>query len=171
MNDEIKGVATPAKSAKRMLSKNFSLEEMTATTTGLPNVPNEKHIGNLTALAVNVLQKIRDGLGKPVKGTSFFRSPEVNAKVKGAVNSQHTLGRAGDIEVEGVPNADLWHFIVDPKNGIEFDQCIAEHLSETDPKAGWVHVSFNAEHNRREAFSIIKMNGQNVNRPGLVFEA
>jgi hypothetical protein len=47
----------------RAMTKNFSLAELTKTSTGLPNaLPNHLE-GNLRALAENVLQPARDALG------------------------------------------------------------------------------------------------------------
>ena len=47
------------------LSKNFSLLELTKSQTaerkGIDNTPNADHIYNLTALAENILQPVRDG--------------------------------------------------------------------------------------------------------------
>jgi uncharacterized protein YcbK (DUF882 family) len=48
------------------------------------------------------LQVLRDELKRPISITSGYRSPEHNAKVKGAKNSQHILGTAVDIKVEGM---------------------------------------------------------------------
>jgi len=48
------------------------------------------------------LQKIRDHFGKAVKINSGFRTPSYNAKVGGASESQHVLGTAADIVVDGV---------------------------------------------------------------------
>ena len=50
-----------------MLSKNFSLLELTKSQTaerrGISNNPNADHIFNLTALAENILQPIRNEFG------------------------------------------------------------------------------------------------------------
>ena len=78
------------------LSKNFSLEEMcrsnTASVRGLPNVPNAEQVKNLQQLCENVLQPLRNHLGKPVVINSGFRTQAVNMAVGGAKNSQHTKG-------------------------------------------------------------------------------
>jgi len=49
-----------------------------------------------------LLQRIRDHFGKPVSITSAYRSPAHNAAVGGAKNSQHVLGTAADITINGV---------------------------------------------------------------------
>ncbi|MDE6601566.1 MAG: DUF882 domain-containing protein [Lachnospiraceae bacterium] len=47
------------------------------------------------------LQKVRDHFDAPVTLTSAYRTPEYNAKVKGAKASYHLQGRAFDIVVKG----------------------------------------------------------------------
>lgn len=135
------------------LSEYFTLAEMTRTRTGMPNVPGQAEVFALEALCENVLDKVRAHFGRPVIVNSGYRSPAVNKKVGGAASSQHVRGEAADIKVPGVPNADVWHFIVNELG--EFDQCIAELLSETNPEAGWVHVSYRTGKNRRQALSFL----------------
>lgn len=48
------------------------------------------------------LQKIRDHFGKAVRIISGYRTPSYNSKVGGASESQHMLGTAADIVVDGV---------------------------------------------------------------------
>lgn len=52
---------------------------------------------------VEVLEDVRTHFNKPVIITSGYRTPEYNAKVGGAKNSQHTKGTAADIQVKEVP--------------------------------------------------------------------
>ena len=49
-----------------------------------------------------LLQCIREHFGKAVTITSGYRTAAHNAAVGGAKNSQHLLGRAADIRVQGV---------------------------------------------------------------------
>ena len=80
------------------LTKNFKLEEF-ACKDGTP-VPNIL-FANVTELANN-LQIIREALGKPVHINSAYRTVEYNKKVGGVSNSQHVIGRAADIHVNGL---------------------------------------------------------------------
>jgi uncharacterized protein YcbK (DUF882 family) len=80
------------------LTANFKLEEFNSKC-GRP-IPNNV-LPNIIELAKN-LQVLRDALGKSITITSGYRSPEHNAKVKGAKNSQHVKGTAADIKVKGM---------------------------------------------------------------------
>ena len=131
------------------LSKNFSYEELThsnvAERKGLKNRPRTKEeekkvIENLKALCMEVLQPLRDFLGKPVVISSGYRCPELNKAVGGVKNSQHMKGEAADIHVESTEHLlKIMHFIMDET---DFDQVIWERN-----RAGtqWVHVSYKRE--------------------------
>tara|TARA_R110000787_G_scaffold161453_2_gene274821 strand:+ start:252 stop:623 length:372 start_codon:yes stop_codon:yes gene_type:complete len=58
-------------------------------------------IVNLYELAKN-LEVIRAYYEKPIKVNSGYRSPNHNKSVKGSVKSQHLLGKAGDLVIEGI---------------------------------------------------------------------
>lgn len=47
--------------------------------------------------SMDKLQRLRTALGKPLLITSAYRSAAHNARVKGATNSQHRLGKAFDV--------------------------------------------------------------------------
>jgi Peptidase M15. len=54
-----------------MISKNFTLEEFTASATakakGITNVPSTQQVINLCALVHHVLQPLRDAMGHEVR--------------------------------------------------------------------------------------------------------
>ena len=52
---------------------------------------------------VEILQAIRNYFGKPVHINSGYRTSSYNKKVGGASASQHVVGTAADISVQGVP--------------------------------------------------------------------
>lgn len=54
---------------------------------------------------VMVLQTIRDHFGKALVINSGYRTPQYNAKVGGAAQSQHCYGTAADIAIKGVSPA------------------------------------------------------------------
>lgn len=150
------------------LTTNFTLSEMTKSETalrfGMANDPSETEIGNLKTLCENVLQPVRDHYGKGVKVNSGFRHPEVNAKVGGSKTSDHCLGQAADIEIPGVPNAELAAWI---RDNLEFRQLILEFYTPGIPDSGWVHVSYVAEDNKKQVMTAVKRDGKTVYLPGL----
>ena len=151
------------------LTKNFTLEEMikseTALRHGMDNTPGENEIGNLKVLCEKVLQPVRDHFGKGVKVNSGFRHPDVNAKVGGSRTSDHTRGQASDIEIPGVPNAELAEWI---KDNLEFRQLILEFYTPGVPDSGWVHVSYVAEDNKKEVLTATRKDGKTVYLQGLI---
>ena len=112
---------------------------------GINNRPRTKEeekrvIENLKALCMEVLQPLRDFLGKPVVISSGYRCAELNKAVGGVRNSQHMKGEAADIHVENTEHLlKIMHFIMDET---DFDQVIWERN-----RAGtqWVHVSYKRE--------------------------
>ena len=132
------------------ISKNFTLEELTASTTatakGIRNVPDTTQVCNLCALVHNVLQPLRTAMGETIGISSGFRSVALNAAVGGAYNSQHLKGEAADLSINGdKAKGKKWFEWI--KSHCEFDQLIWERN-----KAGiyWVHVSFRADGQNRK---------------------
>ena len=66
---------------------------------------------------VKMLDQIRDYFGKEVIINSGYRTASHNAAVGGVSNSQHTLGKAADIVVKGVPPAAVQTYAYDQLNG------------------------------------------------------
>ena len=88
------------------LSKNFTLEEMVATShKRLQDTPTLDVVQNLQKLCVLVLQPLRDTLGAPVYINSGYRSKRLNARVGGVPNSRHLQGRAADIHCDNLDYA------------------------------------------------------------------
>lgn len=107
------------------MTKNFSLEELVATSIALDNTPTEEHRERLKILCVEVLQPLRDMYGKPIIITSGYRSPKVNKAVGGVDGSQHSFGEAVDITTgtkEG--NKVLYELI---RDNLDYDQLINEY--------------------------------------------
>jgi len=151
------------------LTENFSLAEMTKSETalrqGLDNTPGDVEIANLQLLAEKVLQPVRNNYGRGVKVNSGFRHPDVNAAVGGSRTSDHCKGQAADIEIPGVPNAELAEWIQD---NLEFRQLILEFYTPGVPDSGWVHVSYVEGDNKKQVMTAMKENGKTVYKPGLI---
>ncbi|MBI5887074.1 MAG: peptidase M15 [Deltaproteobacteria bacterium] len=123
------------------LSKNFTLNELTHTDTGLTNEPDDAQKEKLLYLATYVLQPIRDRWGG-IKVTSGYRSTAVNAAIGSTPHSQHLFGEAADFVplVAGVSVSQkldsIFAWLVS-ESGIPFGQCIRE----TSGSRQWIHVS------------------------------
>lgn len=83
------------------LTRNFHLREFTATSTGLPNVPNNSHKDNIKFVATK-LQYIRDNICLPITIDSGFRTVAVNNRVRGSNTSLHLSGLAVDILIDNI---------------------------------------------------------------------
>jgi hypothetical protein len=114
-------------------------------------MPTAEHLENLKDLALNVFQPIRDHFKVPIHISSGYRSRILNNAVNGAAKSQHCLGEAIDIDVDGtsITNKQVFDFI---KDNLEFDQLINEF------DYSWVHVSFKKGLNKKQVLRA-KRNG------------
>ena len=143
------------------LSKNLMLTEMTrsenAKRRGISNQATKEHIENMKILAEKVFQPIRDHFKTPIRISSGYRSRELNAIIGGSQTSQHSEGKAIDIDVEGtkITNKQIFDFI---RQNLEFDQLINEF------DYSWVHVSFNLGKNRKQVLEAYKQNGKTFYR-------
>ena len=150
------------------LSANFTLKELTksdtATRLGLDNTPDEATIENLKLLCQEVLQPIREHFGKSVTVNSGFRSPESNAAVGGSKTSDHCLGRAADIEIDGIPNPELAQWIMD---NLDYTQLILEFYTQGQPNSGWVHVSYDPNNIKMQELTAVKVAGKTTYLNGL----
>ena len=151
------------------LTANFSLAEMVKSDTALrhdmDNTPGEAEIENLKRLCEKVLQPVREHFKTGVKVNSGFRHPDVNAKVGGSKTSDHCKGQAADIEIPGIPNADLAKWITE---NLDFTQVILEFYTQGVPDSGWVHVSYDPQNLKKQSLTAVKKDGKTVYLPGLV---
>lgn len=151
------------------LTENFSLNEMikseTALRHGLDNTPPEDVIDNLRTLCEQVLQPLRTAYGRGIKVNSGYRSPDVNAAVGGSRTSDHCKGQAADIEIPGIPNADLAAYIA---QYFQFTQLILEFYTPGIPDSGWVHVSYDPNNLKRQVMTAMRENGKTVYKQGLI---
>jgi uncharacterized protein YcbK (DUF882 family) len=117
------------------LSKNFTLDELTASQTaarkGLDNTPNATEVANLVRVAA-LLEEVRALLNKPILINSGFRSKAVNDAVGSRDTSQHRIGCAADIRVPGMTPKQVVEACI--KANIGYDQIIEEFGS-------WTHIS------------------------------
>ena len=83
------------------LSKNFTLKELTYSSTalrrGIDNEPSKEGILKLTLLATELLQPLRERLGA-LRVTSGYRSPLLSEAIGSSSNSQHCRYEAVDLQ-------------------------------------------------------------------------
>ena len=118
------------------LTQHFKLSEMieseTAREKGIDNFPKDNQVmSNLSTLA-QLLEKVREVIGKPIKINSAYRCEALNNTVGGAKNSDHLKGMAADIKVAGMTPKQVCEAVME--SGLNFGQLIHEFDS-------WTHIS------------------------------
>jgi len=118
------------------LGQFFTLEELTRTSTGLDNQPDQQQLINLTRL-VAVLDPIRLEVGK-LRVTSGLRVPLVNQAVGGSPISFHLMGCAADIQSYSMGADDLFWKVKTwfEHSSQHIDKVILENLGGKS----WVHI-------------------------------
>jgi len=103
------------------LGEFFTLDELTHTSTGLPNVPTGESMANLQSLVASILDPLRSEVG-PLLITSDYRSQAVNSdpSVNGSTSSQHLTGQAADI----VPTSSSLDEVIEALRNLPVDQVI-----------------------------------------------
>ena len=139
------------------LSNNLSLAEMTKSSTaqrrGIDNMPTPEHMENMKVLAAKIFQPIREHFNRPILISSGYRSKALNDAIGGSQTSQHSIGEAIDIDMDGttLSNTDVFNYI---KDNLDFDQLIWEFGN--DEKPDWVHVSYKANGPQRKSILVAK---------------
>ena len=147
------------------LSEHLDLSEVTrsneAKRKGISNMPTPEHIENFKKLAENIFEPIRKHFGVPIMISSGYRSKELNNAIGGATTSQHLLGQAIDIDMDGTPNGVTNKMVFDYiKAHLNFDQLINEF------DYSWVHVSYNPTgKQRKQILDAIKVGGKTSYAP------
>ena len=146
------------------MSRFFTLAEMTrsdaATRANITNKPDATQAANLEALCTNILDPLREAIGVPIRVTSGYRSPDLNALIHGAKSSQHLEGKAADIQAPGKSVLELFQTVI--RLGLPFDQVIYEAQS---PTVVWVHVSHDPLRKRGQIMRAEFENGRAVRYP------
>ena len=144
------------------ISEHLDLAELTrsesAKRKGISNEPTVEHLENFKKLAEHIFEPIRNNFNVPIHISSGYRSKALNTAIGGASSSQHCLGQAIDIDMDGsssgVTNADIFKYI---KYKLPFDQLIWEFGNDNNPD--WVHVSY-SDRNRKEILKATRVNGK-----------
>ena len=114
------------------------------------NIPDDAQLsqvlGNIKALVLNVLDPLRAMIARPIIITSGYRSQRVNELVGGSKTSQHLLGKAADIHVQGYTPQQMDMVYRTIQMYYDFDQLIFY------PSKNIIHVSWNGDKNRQESW-------------------
>ena len=128
---------------------NFTIQELTVSTTAtatskkINNDPTPEIVENLKQLVNNVLDPLRNAYGKPIIVTSGYRSPALNAAVRGSKTSHHMKGQAADITT-GSKQENKKLFELAQKLNLPFCQLIDEK------NFSWVHISYDKNNVKRQ---------------------
>lgn len=111
----------------REITKNFSLEEFfeskTAKNKGINNeTEHPSVINNIKEMCFQVLQPLRDKVGKPIHINSGYRCKALNELIGGSATSQHRLGQAVDIVVEDLSPFEVAKIVLELS--LPYDQMI-----------------------------------------------
>ena len=87
------------------LSENFDSSEFKCKCCG--KLPEH----GMNPFLIELLQAIREKLGKSISITSGYRCQNHNEKVGGAKHSQHSLGNAADIQIAGMDAHDVYDYL------------------------------------------------------------
>ena len=128
--------------------RNFTIQELTASTPAaakkkINNDPTPEAAENLKLLVDNVLDPLRNAYGKPIIVTSGYRSPALNAAVKGSKTSQHVKGQAADITA-GSKQENKKLFELAQELNLPYCQLIDERGFT------WVHISYDKNNVKRQ---------------------
>lgn len=105
LKEEPEDIGLEKKLSDQSLSANFSLYEFSCKDENKTPVP-EKYLNNIKELAKN-LEIIRSEFNKPIHIISGYRTPEYNKSIGGATKSQHMLGKAADIRINGITSEEI----------------------------------------------------------------
>ncbi len=110
--------------SKGDLSPNFDSDEFVCKCCGE---------GTVTHKLVWALQQLRDMAGAPITVLSGYRCPKHNKEVGGSENSQHLLGKAADIMIQGLSVPEMAALA-------EQVQAFGDGGIGTYPDQGFIHV-------------------------------
>jgi zinc D-Ala-D-Ala carboxypeptidase len=130
------------------LTDHFTWDEVTRSPTaarlGLENQVPQELVNNVYRTARS-MEEVRAVLGVPVKVTSWYRCPPLNAAIGGSKTSVHPKGLAVDFQPAGLALETAFRMIAE--SAIEFDQLIIER---TKDGARWIHFGLSEGPMRRQ---------------------
>ena len=157
------------------LTEHFKLGEFTRSYTAKAHnidnsVPDIETAYKLVALCVHILEPLRNHVGHPIRISSGYRCPMLNAMVHGSKTSQHMYGEACDIAANDQSQAEEYFEYI--RKNLVFDQLILECSLGGHQPSWWVHVSYSGCGNRHEimkmedgrtTFHVLKVGASEIN--------
>ncbi|MBR4856008.1 MAG: peptidase M15 [Bacteroidaceae bacterium] len=127
------------------ISKNFSYHEFEQSEAArqyrIMNIIGTPEIRDaVKGLVINLLQPLRDKVGRPLNISSGYRCAELNRKVGGVPTSQHCKGEAADVWCATLTPYQLARVVLE--NGIPYDQMILY--------PSFVHLSYRKDGEQRK---------------------
>lgn len=107
---------------------------------------------NIVSLIENLLDPIREKVGKPIRISSGYRPPALNKAVGGSSTSNHLYGRAADCTTGSTAADNLTIVRALLELGTKYDECIIEGATFNGQGeitgAKWIHLAYRKEYNR-----------------------
>jgi hypothetical protein len=165
-NEPLSALRCDALDPMTRIAPNFRAYELTASETAARRridngFDSDEALRAAVHLTRRVLQPIRDRWGS-FRPNSVFRSQALERALKNRPSgwistSQHTEGRACDVEIAALPTLELAAWA--SQNLVDFDQIICECYDPgKGPNSGWVHISLlppGKGRNRRQLLSYV----------------
>ena len=153
-----------AKSVK--ISEHFNLYELVKSATAAKHnledqfEPAPDILTALKQTAEEIAEPIRQKIGKPITISSGYRSPTLNKLIGGAKRSDHSFGRAVDLQLHlpGGKTNNRLIFETVLELGLNFKQMIWEFGSDQEPR--WVHIAFDPSNNKKQMLKAYKNAGR-----------
>lgn len=118
------------------ISRHFNRSEFRCKGCTADNPCERGGVDTVDVELVRTLEGIREYFGASVYINSGHRCPEHNAAVGGSPGSQHLLGRAADIRVEGVSPSQVASFLGYLNGGVGEYQTFT-HVDTRGRRARW----------------------------------
>ena len=139
---------------KILISKHITYQEAVhsdiAKKCNIDNIPSEDVVENMMIVAERCFEPIREFVGNKIYISSFYRCDELNKKVKGVKNSNHTKGYAIDMDFnvyKGKTNEEVFDWC---KENLKFDELLWEGGYN-----GWIHISYISTSENRQHIGTI----------------
>ncbi len=136
------------------LSPHFTLHEMCrsqlASRMQLDNTPDSVAIENMKWLCERILEPLRAQFCRPIYPSSGYRSAALNRALGGAAGSQHCRGEAVDFGIAHVAHHRVAAWSAE---NLIFDQLIVEYPQADNEEAGWLHISYVKQGNRKQTLT------------------